>query len=597
MVMIVLFAVPVSAAETETYSEVYSDLSRAVLEGETFDPADYPKNTSDTGIYLLTVNEAGYSTSDMSDYGFYIYLYNPSGQAISVASERNRIQLATAWNDDDGATDYAKFYLEFVSVSSEEGYEYVFYKAKVGTRVDSTVGIENYITVSKRLYDISGIEIQRLNAYSAIEYTVGMRYAYSGTEAKNNKTCQASKIDTISAEVYPTYFRTESASQVNHTNQLNAVYFNVSKEYWEKYTNLYAIKYSMYEYRTTPVIVTDNADVYSELLKWQFISVGEYDASNSLALYSEPTSAGTGTHTWVYPWSYNVEQKFNASYIVASEEICDQISWMFYESDEIELRQENVTSQEMIDFWNANRASSTIVYDPNLLTTEGVSDVYPDRKAGYQETTAYFDDTFRMESYDETHNWLQKLLDYNIFNGGAGTNTSDTYDGIQAIEQVAASDAKLDAEVLAKKYFINSNDATQFKQIVEEGIKKNMVTVVFRFAVTDYFSEEVTAKIDGKVVDGTTYRAEQTVFLDFDIISLTFEKDMNYYVIPVSSSPTDIIGGIDSPQVDKDASIENAAGYVKDLFDDLFTETKAQITVMPRAMETRRMFAEAAAMP
>ena len=102
---------------------------------------------------------------------------------------------------------------------------------------------------------------------------------------------------------------------------------------------------------------------------------------------------------------------------------------------------------------------------------------------------------------------------------------------------------------------------------MDAGKSNGMKTIVFRFAVTDYFAEEVTAMVNNEVVDGTTYRAEQTAFLNFDIISLTFQKEASLYTIPVSSSPSDFIGGIDSPQVDKDPSLGNAGEYFKDLFD------------------------------
>ena len=41
--------------------------------------------------------------------------------------------------------------------------------------------------------------------------------------------------------------------------------------------------------------------------------------------------------------------------------------------------------------------------------------------------------------------------------------------------------------------------------------------------------------------------AQQTVFFDFDIIELTFNKDGVYHVIPVVSSPTDIVNGFTQP--------------------------------------------------
>ena len=51
--------------------------------------------------------------------------------------------------------------------------------------------------------------------------------------------------------------------------------------------------------------------------------------------------------------------------------------------------------------------------------------------------------------------------------------------------------------------------------------------------------------------DADTYVATQTVFLDFDIIELTFNRDGEYRVIPVVSSPLDIINDITAPKNEK----------------------------------------------
>ena len=122
ILMITALAVPVSAAED--VSEVYADLSASVLDGKKFDPADFPKDSSDNNVYLLTVNERGYNSKDMSKYGFYVYLYNPSGAALNVSSSKNKIEMAVDWDDESQiASEYSKFSMEFVSVSKEKGCE------------------------------------------------------------------------------------------------------------------------------------------------------------------------------------------------------------------------------------------------------------------------------------------------------------------------------------------------------------------------------------------------------------------------------------------------------------------------------------------
>ena len=72
--------------------------------------------------------------------------------------------------------------------------------------------------------------------------------------------------------------------------------------------------------------------------------------------------------------------------------------------------------------------------------------------------------------------------------------------------------------------------------------------ILFRFANTDYYAAPAfRSGYSGSINDTDTYVAQQTVFLDFDIIDLTFNKDGVYTVIPVVASPTDVIKDFDPP--------------------------------------------------
>ena len=76
--------------------------------------------------------------------------------------------------------------------------------------------------------------------------------------------------------------------------------------------------------------------------------------------------------------------------------------------------------------------------------------------------------------------------------------------------------------------------------------------VLFRFATTDYYSAAVDIMelrniLPDKHTSGQAYRAWESVFFDFDIIQLTFNRDGVYTVIPVVSSPMDIVNAITPP--------------------------------------------------
>ena len=82
----------------------------------------FPKDTSDTKMYLVSFLEYGYTQAlgEKSDsYGLYLYIYNPSGK--DIISDTNKVQFATSWKYDDKgnlvANDYKKYVLTLLDKS------------------------------------------------------------------------------------------------------------------------------------------------------------------------------------------------------------------------------------------------------------------------------------------------------------------------------------------------------------------------------------------------------------------------------------------------------------------------------------------------
>ena len=79
--------------------------------------------------------------------------------------------------------------------------------------------------------------------------------------------------------------------------------------------------------------------------------------------------------------------------------------------------------------------------------------------------------------------------------------------------------------------------------------------VLFRFAQTDYENLPVIAydshngKNLSKDYGNDTFVVQESVFMNFDIIQLTFNKEGVYTVIPVVSNPIDIYNDITIPDV------------------------------------------------
>lgn len=104
-------------------------------------------------------------------------------------------------------------------------------------------------------------------------------------------------------------------------------------------------------------------------------------------------------------------------------------------------------------------------------------------------------------------------------------------------------------EDVAKRLLIDVNDIDSFKTTYNQNKVEGKKTVLFRFALTDYDVYDLRGRKSGVLsgFDYIGYVAQQTCFLDFDIIWLKFVKENQETVIPVVSSPIDVFSGLTPP--------------------------------------------------
>ncbi len=122
------------------------------------------------------------------------------------------------------------------------------------------------------------------------------------------------------------------------------------------------------------------------------------------------------------------------------------------------------------------------------------------------------------------------------------------YSPIVQLDNAALSN--ITAEKFGLEYYINDNDSEEVFNYCKQELSAGNTPILFRFAKTDYYASVAGFDKDGdwgvNIKNG--YVAQETVFLDFDIISLTFKDAGNVEtVIPVASDPIDIINDIEAP--------------------------------------------------
>lgn len=135
-----------------------------------------------------------------------------------------------------------------------------------------------------------------------------------------------------------------------------------------------------------------------------------------------------------------------------------------------------------------------------------------------------------------------------------GNIPNETSRTISPIYTLKDSDLNGTSSEISERLLVNANDISKLKNFYNSAKNDDMVVVLFRFATSDYYSAPVDIIELGKGflwsdkhTSGQAYRAWESVFFDFDIIQLSFLRDDIYTVIPVVSSPIDVVNGITPP--------------------------------------------------
>ena len=568
-------AVSAGAAEKDVKFDE-TDVMEDLQSMEDFSLAKYPfYETAEPEMRIIDFVEYCYDyRANMRDnYGLYLYVYNPNAQNVVTNSTKNKVQIAVAYDSDpitekSNALTYEKFDLRFCSVSEGAGINKLFYKFKVVDH-ESADGkmIAERVNSMDRRYDISGIELLTEGKPNATEYGIATSYHFKGFaegygEGGAGTTLTRDTLETISLDLHSTTYRFPWINQngARHQNQLDSVYFAVPKEYNENYGELYRVKCCWDERQTTPVIVTNKKEVYERIAGW----VGQKESlSGNLALYYKLTSAFPGTSSaltaqWGVGPDYHKlgdpsEYGYCAEVFTVHVNNDTPFGYLF-ESNDSNVKDTDITPEQMKD-WIYSHESA------DYLFTDSVDE---GRTRGYQEHTFTADEPFDMLTFNQSASgWDKFCVGWQEFwTGGSWDFGPEQQDPVEPIRLVKDSDFTGTDAADADKLYVHNEDFDKFESFYKEN-KATKNVFLLRFAVTDYFSDMATVAEpgdwynpftwqNGKRDETSTYIARETVFLDFDIIELTFLRDTTETIIPVVASPIDVVGGISAP-IEKDS--------------------------------------------
>ena len=603
LVLISVFATPMSIVAASISEEsgsldysktnVLDDLRHCTINGKPFNVADFPYDES-KDIQVISFVEYCYSykANQRDNYGLYVYIYNPKGLDLSKSQNFNKIQMAISYDGEGKPNDYYKFPLEFCSRVENGDYKNLFYKFKVVDKEVNGTHFADRVNSNERKYYVSGIELATYLSDNATDYPVGGTYVFTGYAkgygpdplASSTIDCDIEFLETISLNVKHTFYRSmTSALGAGHQNQLDTVYFSVPKKYIDTYGRLQRIKAEWYEYKTKEIVVTSNSDFASEVRKLLGVYAAESDKWYNIIPQRERLDSDYGLMVdWTMQeanlaiWGWNVGEIFQVT-----QDPCPALYYLF-EVDNIgdydpyaDLKDiggvQSNALYEWIKTYNKSYKFGTLpIKEGNISADLFESDIDESRKLDsiygkIQNGYSYYDfdadvDLQVLNSWSSTSpsfwdNWINFGLGA-AFSGGPNEESKT----VAPIYILKESDLVGDDKEIAERLLVNVEDVDDIKaeyknaKTIVSVTDEEQEVVLFRFATSDYYSKPATILIDNggflwsdKTINDEAYVAQESVFFDFDIIQLTFQRDGVYTVIPVVSSPIDIVNDITPP--------------------------------------------------
>ncbi len=519
---------------------------------------------------IINFVEWCYSPFVPDDFALYIYFYNPQNLKIFEDSYVNSVQIATQYDSDvitrdSKPTDYEKFDLVYCNKSNKSNYEGMFYKFRV---VDKKTSSGKYILrdrlySSERRYDISGLTLSTNEFLDGQEILVGGTYYYKGyakgygPNSNEESTLECSgfqPLETIRLNVQSTNYRQKTNSSLGdgHFWDINSVYFSVPNKYFEQYGDLQKIKADWYEYESVPMHIAKNSTTKNNLDSHIGSSTnnGRFADLPVYIQYYDPREVDLRNS---YGYVYNANPGWNSS-VFTHQDITD-LYWVL-------LEEEGRVSSSQVKKYLTDYSSNSKNYLPVTLDGKKISaDLFKETLSNGRENIPYINDDIHHkllefdanDKFDLSGFESDSLSDFFLELLGFASSSEDIIN-IKPIETDVSFEMSLsDPAAISDSLYINKDDVSAFKDYYNAALTRSETTVLFRFAKTDYFYADMFT-FDGYSFQDFANPSKpgedlaiswQSVFLDFDILQLTFQADGEYVVIPVVSDPIDIINGVD----------------------------------------------------
>lgn len=494
-------------------------------------------------------------------YGLYVYVYNPT---CAVLEETNYVNVATSYDANGKPNAYANVALTTCSFTQD----HLFYKFKLAQAEEFLTMAKGYASLHEgvRRYDVAGITLTGVED-ARKDYEYAWTFYFSGfaagcgetADSESTLTARMEKLKTLKLDVKHTNYRTEDFNADDICDSLDSVYFSVPEEYFTNYGGLQKIKAEWYEYKTKEIFVTSDVERYNCLDDY----IGKDYTDKTLfpngnqsghrvywGKYNEWDDKGDAKTRYAWMWNGEYSYRGNKTKDVT------QIDWLFLRANATAREDMYVSKEEVLSYmqWYTEKFSSQEKIRGKYAVGLFTDRIDEDRLGlldNPSDLCGRVEQEFDADKLEDKQDLFYEVEQsgWDRFWKGAKYETS-ALDPILVFDKNDKTTLQgMSAETFAETYRVNPDEATSIKNYCLEKLENGERPVLFRFAVTDYYASSACFDYDWALINGQDgYVAQETVFLDFDIISLTFRAENGEEtVIACVSDPLDIINGLTPP--------------------------------------------------
>lgn len=581
------FTVKTSAfAEETSYDDTYvmDDLEGSTIGGEPFDVANYPFDEKQS-LSVLYFSEYCYSfySERQSNFGLYLYVWNPQGLKIDTVSGQNSVELGYG---EENKREYNKYPLRCLSKSVEVDTAGLFYKFKIVLTDEQKHPMLDTLKSNGRSYHVVGCELLTEGSFNPEDHSINQVFTYSGFSKGYGPSEDTDSLVYTSrfglaldierqGGLRQTFYRPSHSNGANEYTQdtLQTVYFSVPKKYFNDGYDIGEIRMEWLKTLTNWMFITGNESVYNALLPWVGVNcVGQLEGSSGpLYVYKNangqpfPTEYGFSSSLA----SFNGLRSNDISYLPM---LFPSNNWEVDSADDYVLPFERI--REYMQNYNERYNENRVYFDADYEPTHVMGQPY-EKGGNFIFSTPYGGGSVKVEGVDYLYNRAlfsqidkkktkidisakdtRSLRDVEIgkkwWDGlfgldGEYTVSSTVYDGIEAIHCVTENDMLGSNEEISSRLYIDKTDCEDFKTFYDEATGRKEVVVLVRYDVGIYQAAEGKEGIykNSTFITGwdngdTNCRVSRmNYYLNLDVIHLKFDNGEEEFYLPVISSPID----------------------------------------------------------